>query len=412
MWEQLIKRSEYGETYDSITIKLGEIRNYLFHNIENIPPESLFGGYLGQAVFFLEYYKLFKDPIDKEKAILLFERVLTHINENDEILYTFASGISGVVWAIEYYAEDLEILDTNDFIDENIDEVLFNYMIFDIGRKNFDYMHGAVGIGLSFLKRKLTKARYKYICRLINDLGDYGRVDSILNTIRWDYYIDGKIIPNGINLGLSHGLPSFIIFFVKCYEAGILKEKCLKIVEQCVNYLLSVKQNPLETGAYFPYTVEEDDYKPQFSRLAWCYGDIGVTVALSRAQKILKQEKLEKEIVTLLKFCAERKDLKFNSVQCAGLCHGTSGLAHIFNKFYQQYKFEYLKLTSIYWFEETIKMAHFDDGIVGYKVFHTSESNTFVNSSTLLEGVTGTGLSLLSSISSNNPNWDECLLLS
>lgn len=51
-------------------------------------------------------------------------------------------------------------------------------------------------------------------------------------------------------------------------------------------------------------------------------------------------------------------------------------------------------------------MSKHIDGIVGYK------SNNKDNSINLLTGVSGIGLTLLTMLSGDNSDWDECLLLS
>ena len=56
-----------------------------------------------------------------------------------------------------------------------------------------------------------------------------------------------------------------------------------------------------------------------------------------------------------------------------------------------------------------LKMAKFKDGLAGYKMWNI---DNYKNESNLLEGIAGIGLALLSSISDEDPSWDECLLLS
>lgn len=63
-----------------------------------------------------------------------------------------------------------------------------------------------------------------------------------------------------------------------------------------------------------------------------------------------------------------------------------------------------------YWFNETLKMSKFEDGLAGYKVWHTEDG--YVNQMGILEGIAGIGLALLSYYYDMEPTWDECLLLS
>ena len=109
---------------------------------------------------------------------------------------------------------------------------------------------------------------------------------------------------------------------------------------------------------------------------------------------------------------SKRRDLKENFVLDAGLCHGTAGIAHIFNRMFINTGVTDFKEASDYWFEETLKMATFEDGLAGYKVWRTKEMGGWTNEYGFLEGIAGIGLAMISTISNINPDWDECLLLS
>ncbi|MCL2040441.1 MAG: hypothetical protein FWG84_00185 [Bacteroidales bacterium] len=63
-----------------------------------------------------------------------------------------------------------------------------------------------------------------------------------------------------------------------------------------------------------------------------------------------------------------------------------------------------------YWFDQTIKMSIFADGLVGYKTWKGKEG--WINSYGSLDGIAGIGLALLTYCYEVEPTWDECLLLS
>jgi hypothetical protein len=67
-----------------------------------------------------------------------------------------------------------------------------------------------------------------------------------------------------------------------------------------------------------------------------------------------------------------------------------------------------LKEAYKYWREVTLKMAYHEEGLAGYKFYHGSEEE-WKNDYSVLGGIAGVGLSLLSPV---NPDWDEILLLS
>jgi hypothetical protein len=63
-----------------------------------------------------------------------------------------------------------------------------------------------------------------------------------------------------------------------------------------------------------------------------------------------------------------------------------------------------------YWMNETLKMAKFEDGLAGYKVWYGEQG--WLNEYCLLEGIAGIGLALMTYYYEVEPIWDECLLLS
>ena len=147
------------------------------------------------------------------------------------------------------------------------------------------------------------------------------------------------------------------------------------------------------------------------SRLAWCYGDLGISVALWHASQALGRKDWEQEAIDTILHASKRRGLVENGVVDAGLCHGTAGIAHIFNRMHGYTGLEELKEASNYWFAETLKMARFEDGLAGFKAWQGNERG-WVNEPGLLEGIAGIGLALISAVSDIEPAWDECLLLS
>ncbi len=95
----------------------------------------------------------------------------------------------------------------------------------------------------------------------------------------------------------------------------------------------------------------------------------------------------------------------------ACFCHGTSGIAHIFNRMWRETGMPECKDAAAYWIGQTLSLAKFEDGLAGYKTWQGTERG-FQNEYGLLEGIAGIGLVLLSYHYEIEPTWDECLLLS
>lgn len=88
-------------------------------------------------------------------------------------------------------------------------------------------------------------------------------------------------------------------------------------------------------------------------------------------------------------------------------------IGHIFYRAWWNTKIPEFKDAADYWFEQTLKMAFFEDGLAGFKAFEMPDQKpTWVNKYGLLEGIAGIGLAMLTYDNKMEPVWDECLLLS
>jgi lantibiotic modifying enzyme len=135
-------------------------------------------------------------------------------------------------------------------------------------------------------------------------------------------------------------------------------------------------------------------------------------MALLQAGKIFNNESWKDEAIGILLKTTEIREWSEAKVLDAGLCHGTSGIAHIYNRAYKYTGIEKFKVSAIYWFEQTLKMAAFDDGLAGYKTYRAPEFGGFCNENGFLTGIAGIGLAMISAVSDIEPVWDRALLLS
>ena len=185
------------------------------------------------------------------------------------------------------------------------------------------------------------------------------------------------------------------------------------VMNMLLNTLKYIFQQQLHqpTVSYFPSYSLESEEGSRASRLGWCYGDLGIAQAILQAAKTLRSIDYENEALKILLYNCNRRDLKENHVLDAGLCHGASGISHIFNRLYVNTKMEEFKEASVYWMEKTVEMAQFGDGLAGFKTWQGGKKE-WENQYSLLEGITGIGLSILSLLNPDLMQWDECLLLS
>jgi lantibiotic modifying enzyme len=279
-------------------------------------------------------------------------------------------------------------------------------------RGNYDFLHGALGTVLYFIARmKKNEDVLKILQEFIVQLHDMGEKSN--GSMKWSSVIDHETQKTGYNISLSHGMSSIAVILSKLYAIkGIDKEMVTSLLQGCINYILEQEIDKDKYGSFFPSYALESMEQIQKSRLAWCYGDLGMSMALWQAGIALQNETWKNKALEILLFVSEkRRDLQNNLVMDAGLCHGTAGIGHVFYRAWWNTRLPEFKNAADYWFEQTLKMAKFDDGLAGYKALQPI-TNQWINVPSLLEGVAGIGLALLTYYYEIEPTWDECLLLS
>ncbi len=392
--------------------KLNEIKDTLdlcIHEENNL---SLMGGKSGLALFYFYHYKYLNDQNSYNKGFELISNIFDSIN-SDSYHHSFCFGLSGIGWMIEHLEMHSFIeCQTNEMLNE-FDNYLYRIMIFEIQNKNFDYLHGALGFGLYFLSRMKKNTRVKnYLVKLVNELENKSELDNS-GGLRWAPLKSDIIITKDeiCNLSLSHGMASIVVILSKVYEIGILKEKTYRLLDGAINYILN---NQLDLSIFyssFPNVITATE-KPINSRLAWCYGDLGIGIAIYQAGRLTGNRLWENKAVDILLQTTKRRNDHVTSVVDAGLCHGTAGIAHIYNRMYRYTKINTFKESAEYWFLRTLEMAKFEDGMAGYKAWRSIKNGGAQNDPGLLLGIAGIGLAIISYLSDIDPAWDECLLLS
>lgn len=401
MWEPLI--TDY-KTKEIISSKIDEITQAINTHAKDVNNISVI---LGETGFSL-YYAYLDKFNGANKNLDRIESHLTNIYEAINSGYrdtTLSSGLSGVIWTLNHLKK-AEIIDDTENYQEIIDW-LFISMKHSCQTAYFDYLHGAVGVG------KATSEFYPYLKTdffedLLTKLEEFGIKDN--DTIAWESYLhlnhEAYLV---YNLGLPHGISGIIIFLAQLSEKQPNNTKLSSLLNSAINFLLQCKHDDQNSSTcLYPGYIYNKNKTGQ--RLAWCYGDLCVAVALLKSSKTLNRVDLRTEAMNIMRHSAKRRDLHDVKINDAGFCHGAAGVAHIFNRFYQETKNVEYKDAALFWIDQTLKMATFDNGFAGFKKFGYSDG--WQNSLGILEGVAGIGLVFMSTIAPVEPKWDEYFLLS
>jgi lantibiotic biosynthesis protein len=207
----------------------------------------------------------------------------------------------------------------------------------------------------------------------------------------------------GVDLGVAHGIAAAIPFLARVQAVGAADVHDL--LSSSVQWLLA---HGVETefGATIPYYVAPG-VEPAPARLAWCYGDPGVAAALLLAAHETAQPAWADAATRLALGAAERPPAESGVVD-AGFCHGSAGLAHLFNRMYQATGEPRLRDAALFWLDQTLERLAAEE-------HHRPEARAehhATNGDGLLEGRAGVALALLAATTSYEPVWDRMFLVS
>jgi hypothetical protein len=205
------------------------------------------------------------------------------------------------------------------------------------------------------------------------------------------------------NAGLAHGIPGVIGLLGRVCDAGVARDKARSLLDGAVRWLLD--QDGPES---FPYWVAPGA-AGDTARLAWCYGDPGVAAALLGAARHVDEPAWESAALAIARRAAELP-YEESGVKDAGLCHGSAGLAHLFNRMFHATGEPWLAEAARFWFEQTLAMRRPGHGIGGYEAWEPGGARTADRG--LLTGATGIALALVAATTDIEPLWDHMLLVS
>jgi lantibiotic modifying enzyme len=369
---------------------------------------GVLAGLSGEALFLLYYAQLQEDENYYTLAHSLLKQAAEFIDVHN-LLHTHCSGMAGFGWTI-MYAQENELLNTDvNLLLQEIDIYLEKILFFDLDHDNYDFLHGALGTALYFLKRvSYTSQAIGILQKFVVALEKLAIRSG--KSLKWDSWLnkEGRRV---YNISLSHGMSSIVALLSKLYVSGIEKERTASMLHGAVHFIM---EQQLDTGSYsscFPAYAIESENNISGSRLAWCYGDLGIASALWMAGQATSNEIWKEKAIEVFLHASKRTNLQKESVLDAGLCHGTAGIAHIFNRMYYQTRFPVFEQTRNYWLQQTIRMATFEDGLAGYKMY-AGKGVGYKNETNVLEGIAGIGLAFMAAADPACMSWDECLLLS
>lgn len=354
---------------------------------------SLLGGDMGDIIFLYHYSRI--DARYESIADGLLEKMLQSLSLQPHIA-TYCNGLAGLGVGLLTLQQDGFISGVGSALG-SIDSVISLSLESFIEDNNMDFLHGLIGIGFYLLERSNSSKEYSApnLSKIVDYLDKSKISDGAI--VKWRY--NEKRLSKPFNISLSHGVSSIVVFLCRLIKSGASSEnynvKIKQMLQGAVQYLLSNRVDVDRLGCCFASSsIECDDY-PHRSRLAWCYGDLGVATALLEAGNTLHDSLVRDIAIKVLLYCAKRRDIKANYVNDFCVCHGSVGIAQIFRSQGIALGSRDLLDASDYWEKDTLSRVVIDDKGRHTLLYYDPENGGYRESGGILDGISGAGLYLL-----------------
>ncbi|EAY29883.1 lanthionine synthetase C family protein [Microscilla marina] len=396
-------------------------------NTLEIDERNVYTGKTGIALFLAYYYKYSQDEKYLEKVYQIMSSALNEIDQEKSISL---SGTSGIGWVLQHLTQ-LGVFsqkETQEYL-ATLNHFVMNSLIYDKQQDNYDLMHGYIGKLIYLISsHKLSKQPQvvtEYILEFIDYFHEKSKKEND-HAIFWtqsNSVINGKI--NKVCLGLAHGMPSIISFLCLLLETFDLpqerKFKASELIQKACTWILNQRGiYEVKRGVYPTFIPPDNTQKEGY--LAWCYGDLGIAIALTRAGKTIQNKLFYQEGIKIAVLAAKRDLITSGISQDATnfdstICHGLFGILYQFHILYKMTQEPIFKSTVEYWLNIALDKTDLELSFCGFQACISPRQNTLKewrDDPTLLGGAAGIGLVLLDyyfPLIKPPENWAKILLL-
>jgi lantibiotic biosynthesis protein len=321
-------------------------------------------------------------------------------------------GFTGISWTIAHLARraGADASGATGAVDTTLAELLRKGR----WRGPYDHVSGLVGVGVYALERLPEPAGAELLELVVAALASRAeRRDGVATwfTPPRDLHPDARErAPQGYyNLGMAHGVPGVTSVLAAAVAFGV--SDATELLDGSVRWL---EQQTLENEpALWPFFVGPG-VETFPSRLAWCYGDPGVALALVHAAAARERDDwaaLADRAIDKMLVRAEETA----GVTGASVCHGSAGLAHLCGRLHVATGRTGLADMARSRLQQTLDVRVDDEPLGGFTVWDRSdpkERGGDVQGPGFLAGIAGVALVMAAACSDEAPDWDRCLLIS
>lgn len=360
-----INKSEKFHTTlkERLTKKVKEIASALMQTSSQSP--GLMFGEMGEIVFLYEYANYIKNQniadFANEKLNVFLQRAKTSINH-----YNFHHGMAGVGVALTYLNnKDYIEFDVSSYF-EDIDIHIENFVLEEIKSNELGFLNHALGIEYYLSQQKSY---------------NFSHQDLILEALQsQNKNRDGSI-------SISNGAIGSLAFLLYIWQLGYNSIPLKKTITQLV------KQ------------IEHTEIEKQ---LKYDSGDLVSAYTLLRVALEFSDNNLRNRAINLILATCQRRDTIREHVFDASIIQGSSGTALIYYLSFAYTGLKVIEEALNYWTEDILDKSISDEGSAGFLPYNLN--NPDCNSS-LIYGSSGIGLTLISMLSGQIPEWKNWLML-
>lgn len=377
---------------------------------------SLAGGRTGQALFWAYRALANEDALAADRADACLDEALDALAEAPAVA-TLYSGFAGPAWVSEHLEGRLYEADSEEDLNAEADQALIE-LIHEGGAwgGHFDLVSGLAGLGLYALERFPRPSAARILEGVVARFEEMAEPQPYGVTWR----TSRELIPasrraffpyGALDLGVAHGVAGVLPLLAAASRAGVAEKTARRLLDDAVHWLLAQALEDWGTGRFPAWIAEQEPLRR--TRLAWCYGDAGISAALLWTARLVEEPEWEQAALKIARGAAARSE-ESSGVRDAGLCHGAAGLGHLFNRLYQATGEEELAEAARFWFERTLSRFFAESSLSGFLSWEPEpqgRKGKWVETPAFLTGVAGVGLALTAATSSVSPDWDRVLLI-
>ena len=416
-FHQIARREEIRKNLSAIAHSLTNPENYFI-----VDHPSLAVGKSGIALF-LAYYSQFTRSKKAQQCSQRYLRdALDRLEQLDDT--SIASGFFGVSWTFSnlYHAGFISrgdlaaVRDINDLVELSIEQHYHS--------RNYDLLYGMIGIGMCVLENP-TFPRRSFVLKAIGEKLASISLETDEGRTWQNYFSVERSSPEDIafDLGLAHGVPSVIAFLCQLYDIGIARRTLRPLILDTTRWLLNQECEFVDRlGNHYSFQNKHVNKRSaNWSRVAWCYGDLGVAACLlhvynSTGDKIYYAKAYDCVARTITRN-HEASGLFYNlehrSVD-GGFCHGAAGIALMYHLFARTFKDNRFCASRDYYLRflfDNIDTRLPLAGHLKYKNDPVDKCIYMTGDAGLLEGVAGVGLCFLSMLEDRTLGWERLFFL-